>query len=140
MGDLQTRLIVISSDSNVTPEIIKEHIMFNYEVTVKDTCYGALIEGDEGILKDVVKDVRKLDKNGIFSKNRGFPIGDSRICRKERKGGPRPGYHQLDAEFKLLPLIRSALDALEEGKESPIEKGSKIKMDPKDLLKLVENI
>ncbi|MDY6864561.1 MAG: methanogenesis marker 6 protein [Halobacteriota archaeon] len=140
MDDLQTRLIVISSDSNVTPEIIKEHIMFNYEVTVKDTCYGALIEGEEGELKEVIKDVRKLDKNGIFSKNRGFPIGDPRICRKERKGGPRPGFHQLDAEFKVLPLIRSALDALDEGKDFPIEKDRKIKMDPKDLLKMVENI
>jgi len=140
MGDVQTRLIVISSDSKVTPEIVKERIMFNYEVTVKDTCYGALIEGEENVLKDVLEDVRKLDKNGIFSKPRGFPIGDSRICRKERKGGPRPGYHQLDAEFKLLPTIRSALDALDAGKEAPAKTEGRVKMNPKDLLKMVENL
>ncbi len=118
---IETRLILISPDSTITPEQVKSKIlsMISKEasmagpgmgIRVKETCFGALVEGEEKKVREIVKEVRKMDKNGIFSKPRGFPIGDTRICRATRKGGPRPGFHQLELEYRLLPKIREALD------------------------------
>ncbi|MHC1635586.1 MAG: methanogenesis marker 6 protein [Candidatus Methanospirareceae archaeon] len=120
---IETRVIVISPDSAVTPEKIKSKILLlvgedteeDMDIIVKDTCYGVLVEGEEEKVRKIVEEVRKLDKNGIFSKPRGFPIGDPRICRATRKGGPRPGFHQLELEYSLLPKVREALDKLEKG-------------------------
>lgn len=116
-----TRVILISPDSEVTPQQVKSKIlsmisedvnMAGLGIRVKETCYGALIEGEEKKVREVVEEVREMDKNGIFSKPRGFPIGDPRICRATRKGGPRPGFHQLEFEYWLLPKMREALDKL----------------------------
>jgi putative methanogenesis marker protein 6 len=118
---IETRLILISPDSTITPEQVKSKILSmismeasmagpGMDIRVKETCFGALVEGEEKKVREIVKEVRKMDKNGIFSKPRGFPIGDTRICRATRKGGPRPGFHQLELEYRLLPKIREALD------------------------------
>ncbi len=137
MKDTQTRVIVISPDSILTPEVLRNTIIKKYKVTVKETCFGVYIEGTDDKLKDIVDDVRELDKNGIFSKSRGFPIGDVRVCRSTRKGGPRPGFHQLDAEYKLLPRIRAGLDAMDRGEEIP-QVSDKGKIDIKILSKIIE--
>jgi putative methanogenesis marker protein 6 len=109
---------MISPDSDLTPERMKSKILAMLEseitgISVKDTCYGALVEGEVKKVKKIVEEVRRMDKNGIFSKVRGFPIGDPRICRATRKGGPRPGFHQLELEYTLLPKVREALDKIE---------------------------
>jgi len=125
----ETRVILISPDSAITPEQVKSKIlsrisedvsMAGMDVKVKETCYGALVEGEEKKVREIVEEVRKLDKNGIFSKPRGFPIGDPRICRATRKGGPRPGFHQLELEYGLLPKVREALDKIEKESEKEI--------------------
>jgi len=116
---IETRVILVSPDSAITPEQVKSKIlsmisenesMAGLDIRVKETCFGALVEGEEKKVREIVEEVRKMDKNGIFSKPRGFPIGDSRICRATRKGGPRPGFHQLELEYWLLPKVREALD------------------------------
>lgn len=116
---IETRVISISPDSAITPEQVKSKIlsmisenanMASLDIKVKETCFGALVEGEEKKVREIVEEVRKMDKNGIFSKPRGFPIGDPRICRATRKGGPRPGFHQLELEYWLLPKVREALD------------------------------
>ncbi|MCW3135296.1 MAG: methanogenesis marker 6 protein [Methanophagales archaeon] len=125
---IETRVILIAPDSEVTPEQVKSKILSlisedvsssGMEIRVKETCFGALVEGEEKKVREIVEEVRKLDKNGIFSKPRGFPIGDPRICRATRRGGPRPGFHQLEFEYELLPEVRAALDKIEKerGKE-----------------------
>lgn len=139
MKDTQTRLIVISPDSTLTPGVLRTTIMQKYEVTVKETCMGAYIEGPEDKLREVLNGIREMDKNGIFSKVRGFPIGDKRNCRATRKGGPRPGFHQLDAEYKLLPLIREGLDAIDHGDEIPEMSGGE-RIDVKELTEIIEKI
>ncbi len=119
---------MIAPDSEITPEQVKSKILSlisedvstaGMDIRVKETCFGALVEGEEEKVREIVEEVRKLDKNGIFSKPRGFPIGDPRICRATRKGGPRPGFHQLELEYALLPEVRAALDKIEKkrGKE-----------------------
>ncbi len=126
---IQTRVIMIAPDSEITPEQVKSKILSlisedvstaGMDIRVKETCFGALVEGEEEKVREIVEEVRKLDKNGIFSKPRGFPIGDPRICRATRKGGPRPGFHQLELEYALLPEVRAALDKIEKKREKEI--------------------
>jgi len=121
---IETRVILIAPDSAITPEQVKSKILslisedvYTAGIRVKETCFGALVEGEEKKVREIVEEVRKLDKNGIFSKPRGFPIGDPRICRATRKGGPRPGFHQLELEYELLPEVRAALDKIEKERE-----------------------
>ncbi len=122
---IETRVILISPDSDITPEQAKSKILSmisedvrmavaGLDIRVKETCFGILVEGEEKKVRKIVEEVRKMDKNGIFSKIRGFPIGDPRICRATRKGGPRPGFHQLELEHRLLPMVRVALNKIEE--------------------------
>ncbi|MCW7070416.1 MAG: methanogenesis marker protein 6 [Methanophagales archaeon] len=115
---IETREILISPDSKVTPAQMKGKILAilsgsNRSIKVKETCYGALVEGEADELKQIIDEVREMDRNGIYSKPRGFPIGDPRICRATRRGGPRPGFHQLELEHSLLPKVRRALDKIE---------------------------
>ena len=126
---IETRVILISPDSVITPEGLKSKIlglisedasMASSDIRVKETCFGALVEGEAEKIRGIVEKVRELDKNGIFSKPRGFPIGDPRICRATRRGGPRPGFHQLELEQELLPMVRAALDKIENEKEEEI--------------------
>ncbi|OFV67131.1 methanogenesis marker 6 protein [Methanosarcinales archaeon] len=117
--ETETRLVMISSDSTITPEQIKKLLSeMNLGITIKDTCFGALIEGAKHEVDEAIEAIRKLDKHGIFTKVRGFPVGDPRVCRATRSGGARPGFHQLEAEYRLLPMIRHALDELDESKGS----------------------
>jgi len=118
---IETRVILISPDSVITPEEVKSKIlglisedtsMASSDIRVKETCFGALVEGEAEKIGEIVEKVRELDKNGIFSKPRGFPIGDPRICRATRRGGPRPGFHQLELEQELLSMVRAALDKI----------------------------
>ncbi|HUV02810.1 MAG TPA: methanogenesis marker protein 6 [Desulfobacteria bacterium] len=118
---IETRVILIAPDSEITPGQLKSKILSIISddarltgsgVLVKETCYGALVEGEAKRIKEIAEEVRKMDPNGIFSKPRGFPIGDQRICRATRKGGPRPGFHQLELEYQLLPKVRGALNKL----------------------------
>ncbi|RZN37608.1 MAG: DUF2102 domain-containing protein [Methanophagales archaeon ANME-1-THS] len=120
---IETRVILISPDSEITPSQLKGKILSMISedarkagVKVKETCFGAFIEGEEENVRAIIDEVRKMDKNGIFSKPRGFPIGDHRICRATRRGGPRPGFHQLELEYALLPRVREALNKLEREK------------------------
>jgi putative methanogenesis marker protein 6 len=123
---IETRVILIAPDSEITPGQLKSKILSllssgdarrtGSSIRVKETCYGALVEGEAERIQEIAEEARKMDPNGIFSKPRGFPIADHRICRATRRGGPRPGFHQLELEYQLLPKVRAALNKLEEKK------------------------
>jgi len=142
---IETRVVVVSPDSAVTPDQVKSKILATLSedastststststrgsspgVEVKETCFGILVEGEAERVRELVEEVRKLDENGIFSKPRGFPIADPRVCRATRRGGPRPGFHQLELESELLPAVRRALDNLTT-KHLTTEQGTKTK-------------
>jgi len=107
----KTVMVVISPDCKITPkELFHYTVMLGLPVTVKETCYGVLIEGKEGIVDEALtKILEYYDSYSLFVKERGFPIGDLRVCRFKLKSGPRPGFHQLNGEYRLLPLISKAL-------------------------------
>ncbi|AVB76133.1 hypothetical protein MMJJ_07220 [Methanococcus maripaludis] len=111
---MKSKVIVLAEDSKTSPSRLFRYLnSLEYDINVKETCFGAFIEGEDGVVDEVVKLVRNLEKNKIFCKDRGFPIWDQRRCRAFRKGGPREGFHQLEAEQKILDRISKALDAVE---------------------------
>ena len=96
-----------------------------YDVNVKETCFGVIIDGEEDVIKSLVEEIRALDPSGIFIKNQGFPPGDSRRCRGAsgtsnkavalafgRRGSARPGCYMIESESKILPMISKALVSL----------------------------
>lgn len=120
----KTFMIVINPDSELSPEkLFDEVLSLNADISAKCTCFGLLVEGEEEEVSKVLNYVRKKYPHDVFIKLRGYPINDRRVCRAHRGGGPRPGFYQLDAEYRLLPLIADALRnlSLEEKKESPPE-------------------
>ena len=108
MGKI-TRLVVLSS------ELPSEMHLLIYElhadVTIKETCYGLLIYGEEATVQALVNTIRKIDP-GAFIKERGFVPGDPRRCRADRGGGARPGFYSIQKEYELLPAIASAIAEL----------------------------
>lgn len=132
---IKTFLIMLSTDSSLTPSMLAEKAATMGGVEAKETCYGLMLEGEEERLKEIVAELKKMDPNRIFYKVRGFRIGDPRICRAKRGGGPRQGYHMLAVEREALKNISKALDAgeLPEPKED-----DRRKISPDDLRRLAE--
>ncbi len=107
---LVTKYVITSSESNVLPSDIAMKIYGSkYDVTVKETCFGVVINGEEDAINALIKEIRALDPAGIFIKDRGFPPGDPRRCRGRRGGGARPGFYMIEAESKMLPMITRAM-------------------------------
>lgn len=107
---LVTKYVITSSESNILPSDIAMKIYGSkYEVTVKETCFGVVINGEEDVINELIKEIRALDPAGIFIKDRGFPPGDPRRCRGRRGGGARPGFYMIESESKMLPMISRAL-------------------------------
>ena len=114
---LVTKYVITSSESNILPSDIAMKIYGSkYDVLVKETCFGVIVNGEEDVVNALVKEIRSLDPAGIFIKDRGFPPGDPRRCRGRRGGGARPGFYMIESESKMLPMISRALAS--EGEET----------------------
>jgi putative methanogenesis marker protein 6 len=137
-----TKYVITSPESDILPSDIAMKIYGSkYDVNVKETCFGVIINGDEDVIKPLVEEIRALDPSGIFIKERGFPPGDPRRCRGRRGGGARPGYYMIESEAKMLPLISKALAYQEEGESDVSEAEKKLaKKKPVDTKKLEEII
>ncbi|NVM53353.1 MAG: methanogenesis marker protein 6 [Candidatus Helarchaeota archaeon] len=125
--DIETRIVVLSPDSRLTPEIIAKEVI-SLPIIVKTTCWGLILSGNPKIIQQAIQDIRKLDPHHIFTKIRGYPPGDPRICRFQRGGGARPGFHLLEFESTILPHISKAFDSpMPESVPSPKKKPLPIK-------------
>jgi putative methanogenesis marker protein 6 len=113
-------------------ELVGKLHMLELPLTIKSTCYGALIHGNEEVVMDAIKKIRDLDPSNIFTKDRGFPPGDPRRCRAKR-GAAREGFHQLEKEYELLEYV---CDALENPEKVSLKKPEKIS--PEDFRKVVQ--
>ncbi len=144
-----TKYVITSPEcTDILPSDISTTVYDSgYNVNIKETCFGAIISGEEDEVESLVKDIRALDPSGIFIKNRGFPAGDPRRCRRSgsrsyraislsfgrRAGGVRPGLCMIEAEAKMLPLISRALAFLaKEKSEAPEVAAPKAKKRPLD--------
>ena len=113
-AERETRIILISPASNITPDQVTRTIhSMGRKVTVKESCYGAVVEGERDVVREVVGEIRKLDRNAIFSKVRAFRAGDPRRCRAHH--GTRPGFAQLEQEWGDLWKIQRGLERMEKG-------------------------
>lgn len=121
-----TKYVITSPEcTDVLPSDIAAMIYESkYDVNIKETCFGAIINGEEDVVKSLVEEIRALDPPGIFIKSRGYPPGDPRRCRGtassspnkivslafgRRGGSVRPGCYMIEAESKMLPMISRAL-------------------------------
>jgi len=133
-----TKYIITSPESDIMPSDIAMKIYGSkYNVNVKETCFGIMIDGEEDIINDLVREIREMDPNGIFVKDRGFPPGDPRRCRGRRGGGPRPGFYMIEHESKMLPLISKAL-ASEEKSTSEVIRAKKKPIDIERLESIIK--
>lgn len=132
-----TRLLMISPDSMVTPDQLVRNVQtMAAGVNVKETCYGCLAESDAATMARVMEKVRAAYRNEVFTKVRGFPLGDPRRCRAQH--GTRPGYAQLEAEWQTLPLIQSALDSFDKGETEYVRPVEKKPLSVKDMKEISE--
>lgn len=121
-----TRMIILGPSASISQtELIGKLHMMELPLTIKSTCYGAIVNGEEEAVKEAVEKIRKLDYCNIFTKDRGFPPGDPRRCRAKR-GAAREGYHQLEKEFELLDFVS---EALQNPKKVSVEKPKKVPVD-----------
>lgn len=137
-----TKYVITSSESDILPSDIAMLIYGSkYDVNVKETCFGVIIDGEEDVVLALVEEIRALDPSGIFIKDRGFPPGDPRRCRGRRGGGPRPGYYMIEEESKVLPLISKALKAGAESeiKEQLSKPAKKRPLEPQKLEEIIED-
>jgi putative methanogenesis marker protein 6 len=124
--DVITRMIILSPNANISQsEVVQKLHMMELPLTIKSTCYGAMVHGKKEIVMDAINKIRILDPYNIFTKDRGFPPGDPRRCRGHR-GAAREGYHQLEKEFKLLGYVG---EALKKPRKVSIEKPEKVSVD-----------
>jgi len=131
--DKVTRMIVLGPKAQLSQsELVSKLHMLELPLTIKATCYGALIYGKEEVVMDAIGQIRDLDPSNIFTKDRGFPPGDPRRCRAKR-GAARDGFHQLEKEYELLEYV---CDALENPKRVSLKKPEKIS--PEDFKKIVQ--
>lgn len=118
-----TKYVITSSESDILPSDIAMKIYGSkYDVNVKETCFGVVVDGEEDVINALVAEIRSLDPSGIFIKDRGFPPGDPRRCRGRRGGGARPGFYMIESESKMLPMISRALAATGEVPAVPAKK------------------
>ena len=133
-----TKYIVIGTDEVLPSDVAMIIYESEFPVTVKETCFGLIVTGQKEDVQAVVERIRQLDKNHIFVKDRGFPAGDERRCRASRGGGPRPGFHFLREEVKMLPAIGAALDELEAKGAVKEKHKEKCRLKVSDLEKIIE--
>ena len=117
----ETRLFMISPDSMITPDqLVREIHALGKEVTEKETCYGSVVEGPRAAVREVLKAIRSKYPYEIYSKVRAYPAGDPRRCRAHH--GTRPGFAQLEAEWKSLTMIKHGLQACDRGEPFDAQK------------------
>jgi len=106
-----TKYVVVES-FDITPADLGVRA---YEISkgamVKETCFGLVINGKEEEVDQIITELRKIDPDHIFVKDRGFPPGDPRRCRANL-GGARPGYHGMESEMTVIPYVSHGLEAI----------------------------
>ncbi len=126
--DKITKMIIINSKVVLPSDVVIKLYESNADVMIKETCFGVMVSGERTVVDELLGKIRKIDPYGIFIKERGFLPGEPFRCRATRRGGARPGFHNLEIEDKLLPHIAAALRALDKG-EIPAKRKPKKKLD-----------
>jgi len=117
--EMITNYIVLSSEIVLPNELIRAIMQSKIKVVSKETCFGIKVSGRREDVDNAVILVKKMDPIGIFAKESGFEPGNHPRCRSSRHGGPKPGFHLLESEIRMLPAISAALEVVESGRYIP---------------------
>ncbi|MDP3563189.1 MAG: methanogenesis marker 6 protein [Methanoregula sp.] len=107
-----TKYVMVESFEITPADLAARGYEISKGVMIKETCFGLVISGKEEEVNRIVAELRKIDPDHIFVKDRGFPPGDARRCRANL-GGARPGYNGLEFEMSILPYISHGLEVLD---------------------------
>ena len=114
-----TKYVMVESFDITPADLALRGYEISKGVMIKETCFGLVISGKEGDVDRIVAELRKIDPDHIFVKDRGFPPGDSRRCRANL-GGARPGYNGLEFEMSIIPYVSHGLEALKNIDENTV--------------------
>ena len=106
-----TKYVMVESFDITPADLALRGYEISKGVMIKETCFGLVISGEEVEVDRIVAELRKIDPDHIFVKDRGFPPGDARRCRANL-GGARPGYNGLEFEMSIIPYVSHGLEAL----------------------------
>jgi len=136
-----TKYVVVESFDVTPADLALRAYEISQGVMIKETCFGIVINGKEDEVDRIIAELRKLDPDHIFVKDRGFPPGDPRRCRANL-GGARPGYNGMEHEMTLIPYVSHGLEELKKRDEktilppkNPLEHSY---LDPQKLKKLID--
>ena len=51
-------------------------------IRAKETCFGLMLEGEKGMIRDFLDRLRHEYPSGLYLKRRPFSIGDTRVCAR----------------------------------------------------------
>ena len=139
MVDRITRIIVVNSTKVMPSDIVIKLYESNFDVMVKETCFGIMVTGERPVVDKITEEVRKMDPYGIFVKERGLIPGETYRCRANRRGGAKPGFHNFELEDRLLPYIAQALKDIDKGEVS-IKNKRKKKLELDKLKKIITEL
>jgi putative methanogenesis marker protein 6 len=114
-----TKYVVVESCEITPADLALRGYEVSRGVMIKETCFGLVINGNEKEVDRIITELRKMDPDHIFVKDRGFPPGDARRCRANL-GGARPGYNGMEYEMTLLPYVSHGLKELNKRDERTI--------------------
>ncbi|MFA5347653.1 MAG: methanogenesis marker 6 protein [Methanoregula sp.] len=114
-----TKYVVIESFDVTPADLAARAYEISMGAMIKETCFGLVINGQAEEVDRIIAELRSIDPDHIFIKDRGFPPGDSRRCRANL-GGARPGYHGMEYEMTIIPYVSHGLEVLKHSDENKI--------------------
>ena len=114
-----TKYVVVESFDVTPADLALRAYEISHGVMIKETCFGIVIHGKEEEVNRILPELRKLDPDHIFIKDRGFPPGDPRRCRANL-GGARPGYNGIEYEMTIIPYVSHGLEELKNRDDTSI--------------------
>jgi putative methanogenesis marker protein 6 len=106
-----TKYVVVESFDITPSDLAIRGYEISSGVMMKETCFGLIITGKPDEVDRITTELRKIDPDHIFIKDRGFLPGDPRRCRANL-GGARPGYHGMEYEMTIIPYISHGLEEI----------------------------
>ena len=114
-----TKYVVVESFDVTPADLAARAYEISQGAMIKETCFGLVINGQAEEVDRIIAQLRSVDPDHIFIKDRGFPPGDTRRCRANL-GGARPGFHGMEYEMTIIPYVSHGLDVLREHDETGI--------------------
>jgi putative methanogenesis marker protein 6 len=106
-----TKYVVVESFDFTPADLATRAYEIAKGVMIKETCFGLVISGKGEEVDRIIAELRKIDPDHIFVKDRGFLPGDPRRCRANL-GGARPGYHGMENEMTVIPYVSHGLETI----------------------------